>query len=688
MVIKGVLKSFRKNVGLVVILIAMLIELLVFNFESVRSLSYSKIDSFVTEIGSGLVKSNDGFLSIVDTENAYIQLSSINRHVDNIALNLTVRDWKPTSWRDALGPFVTISISAKDDAHADYFDLPEIEYCGLIGESHWNRIHLSGNSESIRIYFNEDVGFSVSIDDIKINAVRPLFINPIRVIIIAIIVLCLLLFTGRISSSHLFGSSPMRNRFLVCLIVALEILTAVFITRLVGISEEPYVANNTIYDFNQYNHLANALLSGNLSLNLPVSDSLMLMDNPYDPSLRDAVLSSANEYYYMDYAFYNGKYYSYFGVLPVLLLYIPFQLMTGVALSTNDAVTILSIVYIVAVNIMVISILSKSSMHCRISYFAVASLTLSTCSGFLYIAFLPQIYSVPIMLGLSVVYCGISIWLHSRRSDGSLSIVRLFLGGLLVAFSLACRPQYILSALFAIPIFWDEIIQSREFFSKKGILNTVAVIIPFILIAAPIMAYNYFRFDSPFDFGASYNLTGADMTNRGIEFARCPAAIFQYLFQSFNISARFPYFEAVNMSVDYQGSWFYEPFLGGFFPFAPVCYLLVLLPGWLKSHNGKLRVAILMLLIVASIILFLDFQIASITTRYFNDFGWMIILATCIMLCSEHRGLDSCPALKSIVFILVALGPLLNIAALFSTARYGALISSCPSLYYIIYWLI
>ena len=48
----------------------------------------------------------------------------------------------------------------------------------------------------------------------------------------------------------------------------------------------------------------------------------------------------------------------------------------------------------------------------------------------------------------------------------------------------------------------------------RGIWNTLAVIVPFLLVGGVTMAYNYVRFDSFFDFGATYNLTGFDMVHR------------------------------------------------------------------------------------------------------------------------------------------------------------------------------
>ncbi|MCO7109522.1 hypothetical protein NIA69_10595 [Gemmiger formicilis] len=45
------------------------------------------------------------------------------------------------------------------------------------------------------------------------------------------------------------------------------------------------------------------------------------------------------------------------------------------------------------------------------------------------------------------------------------------------------------------------------------------------------MWYNAARFGSPFDFGANYNLTGNDMTQRGFNAVRIGPAVFTSLFE-------------------------------------------------------------------------------------------------------------------------------------------------------------
>ena len=77
---------------------------------------------------------------------------------------------------------------------------------------------------------------------------------------------------------------------------------------------------------NQYELMAQSVLDGNLYLEFDdVDPGLAELDNPYDPQIRkDAGVSVHG-----DSAYYNGKYYMYFGIVPVLLVFAPYLAIAG-----------------------------------------------------------------------------------------------------------------------------------------------------------------------------------------------------------------------------------------------------------------------------------------------------------------------------------------------------------------------
>lgn len=675
---------------LIIILSSLFIELCVFNFTFWESLSFKNYQVLNVADTHGLTENKNGSFTVNTAESAYIDFVVGGMHIDNVRIDMQVPGWVPNSLQDSLGPFISCSFEADDASSANMLRLPQFEWSGGISDSHVKRIHLSGKTDTLRLNINEQEGFTFSLGVAEMNVVRPFNFILVRFVFTAALISFFMLFRP---SSVLYRRKLQRGSRLslvaVAAVVSFEVVAILAVSNVAGVTDSPETVNVpegdiAVLDFNQYNYLADSLLAGKLSLDLPVAPALQTMDNPYDQSQREAVLADAGEQYYVDYAYYKGAYYSYFGVLPAITLFAPFKILTGCDLRTDQAVSLLSVIYVLSANMLLLSGIKRLNRTQSIGLFSLASLSFVFSSGLLYLAYLPQLYSVPILMGLSCAFVGLCCWLRaSREGSGGYSKTLLLVGGVFIAFTIACRPQYVLISLLAFPIFWNGIIKERAFFSRKGIVNTLLVVLPFILIAAPVMMYNQARFDSPFDFGAAYNLTGSDMTSRGIVLSRSLPAIFQYLFQPLSISAHYPYIFGIDMSVNYQGFWFYEPYLGGLIAFAPILLMLYRLPNWLKSRSIPLRMFALVALCIAAIILFADFQIASITMRYFSDFAWLALIVCWLVVATEPT--DSNDALtrpSGLVIVLATMGLVIGFWSLLSPDRYAALIWSCPSVYY------
>lgn len=99
----------------------------------------------------------------------------------------------------------------------------------------------------------------------------------------------------------------------------------------------------------QYAELAKAMADGQLYLEVEPPQWLVDMDNPYDKGARDELQKQTGESYLFDVAYYEGHYYVYFGVLPVLLFYLPFYLLTGSSFPTAIGVLIACIMFVLGV---------------------------------------------------------------------------------------------------------------------------------------------------------------------------------------------------------------------------------------------------------------------------------------------------------------------------------------------------
>lgn len=92
-----------------------------------------------------------------------------------------------------------------------------------------------------------------------------------------------------------------------------------------------YINYNTSgngYDF-YCSSFVKAISHGSFSLEELPSDKLLAMNNPYDAQARDNAKVYRGTDYPWDTVLYNGKSYVYFGILPILILFLPFYLITG-----------------------------------------------------------------------------------------------------------------------------------------------------------------------------------------------------------------------------------------------------------------------------------------------------------------------------------------------------------------------
>ena len=452
------------------------------------------------------------------------------------------------------------------------------------------------------------------------------------------------------------------------------------------------VGIEAIQDGNQYNHLADALLSGSLRLDLPSSSILDGMENPYDPALRAELNKEAQQPIYWDYAYYNGSYYCYFGVVPCLLTFLPFKALTGMHLRTDIVVVLFACLTLAAASLLLVELAKKYFKNISLGQYLIGFLLLGLSCGVLEQAFLPRIYPIPILSALFFTYLGLYFWIKAERTFAQTNTWNkgyLIFGSFSIALTLGCRPQFVLACLLAFPIFFDEIKQ-REFFSLRGIWNTLAVIVPFLIVLAPIAWYNQARFGSWTNFGASYNITGGDMTSYTFDAPKIMVQFLEYLFLPFQVIGSFPYISTINNSPLLQQLpllFTNEPFYAGFMFLTPVTLclfgLLFKKPRRALKERGGLKLSAVCLALAAFDIVVASY-VSGTNMRYFADFAWLLLIPTVLVLWSlpVRDGNQGWP--NAAIALLSLLGIGLYCWTFLGTDRFGALYSECPTLFNVV----
>ncbi len=262
---------------------------------------------------------------------------------------------------------------------------------------------------------------------------------------------------------------------------------------------------------NQYEEMAEALLDGRLYLDHEVDPRLLAMENPYDTQMRRELEVEAE----WDHAFYNGKYYMYFGVVPVVLLFLPYRALTGTALVTYHATQVFTAGFIAGFFALLYVVAKRFFHRMTLGMYLSLAAAFSVMSVW-YASACPALYCTAITSALCMMVWSLyfymkAVW-HTEGENRQLRTAAL--GALFGALAFGCRPPVALANLLVIPILWDFLRQRQWRCKLTGKLALAAA--PYVIVAALLMAYNAARFDNPFEFGQTYQMTITDQQNIGM----------------------------------------------------------------------------------------------------------------------------------------------------------------------------
>ncbi|MBR5739584.1 MAG: hypothetical protein IKY02_06295 [Lachnospiraceae bacterium] len=291
------------------------------------------------------------------------------------------------------------------------------------------------------------------------------------------------------------------KKLLTILVLAATVLIAILPMRLAPLwnGEQPGHRN-------QYEKLAEAFLEGHLDIDYGDMDpKLLALENPYDPAERQ----KAGVFYHWDHSFFNGKYYMYFGVVPVVLVFLPFRAVFGTSLTTYHGTQFCAAVFIIGV--FALFFLLRKRFFKDLSYGA--TVLLSAAVSFMsvwYASAAPAMYCTAIASGLAMEIWSIYFFVkavYGTESENR-AVFFAFFGALFGALAFGCRPPVALANVLVIPMLID-FIRARKF-SLKLLGKLVLAALPYFVIGGALMWYNYARFGSVTEFGQSYQLTMVD----------------------------------------------------------------------------------------------------------------------------------------------------------------------------------
>lgn len=400
----------------------------------------------------------------------------------------------------------------------------------------------------------------------------------------------------------------------------------------------------------EYAMLARAMVDdGTLYISEEPADWLLEMDmlsdgdervgsdmNVYDMSARVAQMREAGSDVpaKLDAAYFEGKYYVYFGVVPVMLAYIPYHILTGGDLSNTIAIAIAFYVFAAFAYLIIDLLVRKKRRHASIAAVCCAYLGFILATGMTHTIAFPMFYNVPVIFAIAFLVVGTYALMRAYYAKAKwVRVLLVFVGITSLILTFGCRPQITVAAL-AVGLAY-LIFSIRK--HRVGIWDVVVAIIPIIAVVACLLLYNYARFGSLLDFGSNYNLTGNDMTLRGHNPVRMLEGLFWYLFGMPQLSMDFPYLNLYLPTTGYYGRSVVENFTFGFFAEAPyIVFLFAFLASKRLSRAAKMT--LVAFTGAAVVVLLVDVEGAGVLVRYIQDFGYLLGAAFAFGLLAYDNG--------------------------------------------------
>lgn len=619
------------------IFIVLFLEATIFNINSYR-MDFGTYDTKVLNFSDSELTLGDGSEKIKESLYYFSGEGSGVFIFNDINTKITTMKFEiPTS------DTYEINIYYTDEASKEFAHSFRKEVSNFYERSKYIPCYFSGESEKLLIEFVTNSYINIEESKIILNQEIPFEVSFTRIIIL----ISIYLFFVACRYSKMLNSNGL-NEYIKGKLLYIFLIMITFLIVVLWFSDKTNENVANVYTHN----FVDAIINKSICLLDEPVEKLKELENPYDTTLRKEAglvgthrLKADNENQYLwDTAYYEGKYYVYFGILPALELLVPYKLIVGEYLLSGNVVLIYSIVFITAIVFLCIEILRKWFSDVPFKNWIYFIIFVLCGSMILWPNSRASFYEIPVASGLA--HCAISalcIFNAFSGKKGKISYIKLFLGATFLALAVACRPTFLLVSLIPLPYLIMLFIKSVKEKRKKDVIKLILAIgIPYITVGILLMLYNYLRFGSIFEFGANYQLTINDIGKLEYRAMVIPLGIQNLLFKIPLIIEEFPFFFFNNRTLTFYGYYYTENLLCGYLFIAPLCFIIFGIKKILKKVEEKdLKSFLYISLTVAMLICVFSIYMAGSLQRYIIDYAWiLIIVAACLML-QLHKNIKS-----------------------------------------------
>ncbi len=406
----------------------------------------------------------------------------------------------------------------------------------------------------------------------------------------------------------------------------------------VGSSVIFYVSDQQLIDYplvggaeyaDPYTQVFDAFENNRVWIDVPPDKNLETLENVYDADVRGKSEFGVA----WDRAYFEGRYYSYFGVTPVFIFYYPVYLLTGKLPTLAMANGFFGIISILFLCLAILGAVRLFAPKTNLLMLLLMLLTGTCISGAYFCFQRPDMYDVVVASG-SCFLCA-SIWLGLRTCFTRrrwVKLILLALCGLSLGLCAASRPSMAICGLVLAPLFLFILFDKQDKASFK-LAQASSFLLPVFAVGAALMYYNYLRFGSPLDFGANYQLTVSDVHANHLRLSALFPAIYHYFLQPTGTAGTFPYFVIQGFFMGNYGMYSYADAMIGAFRFPVLLLGAVLIPESMKVQGNGLvkfrcRGFIIACFVLSILIAWADFCLAGTNVRYLYDIMPLMIIGS------------------------------------------------------------
>ena len=610
--------------------LVLLLECFLFNAGAYSSNKETHVyQNFITEgiTSNGEVKENK---IILETKQV-VYITTDKKAYDNIYLSFNNDDMD-----------LFINIFAKKEGSADYEFMTWYLIDPTIDAYGYMPLKDMANTESIKIevdidasrYLSKETMPKVIIDKIEFDSYFPLIINPLRIGLLFGLVFLIANFKKLFISKEIGEEQSFYQRIEKTILWGGLILFALFLVH-AFIDHGAYftkysdlflggTSSNNIY-YQQFD----AYVKGQLHLDVPVDDALNHLSNPYDPGQRSGIT------YLWDHAFYNGKYYCYYGHAPIYLVMLPIYWISKYV-PTNLFVlqlgVLFSLVFFVLAALQVFKLFIKKTNH----VFVILTL-ISIAFGSLLLTintyeYGGMVYRIPYAYSNGFLFLTIYLFLKGYTANKNRFLYFGFTG-LSLVFIVLSRPLEVIYLVLFVPFIF-KLLMDKERTIKQKLIDYVPAVSIVLIGAIIVCVMNKVRFGSILEFGAHYQLTVTDCTKNVMGLDGVLPTLYHYFIKP-------PAYNNNSQMFSYQGGrekFDVHPYVVSSVGllFIPIFLCFFLIPYIMKKEDDpSLKYFVVLSPVLIVIAAFINYCFAGVCPRYMNDitpwaslFGGLLALKT------------------------------------------------------------